>query len=154
MAKQKESVFKIAVDDTPDVAGKSRSGLQALGSHSSKIELAQPKDAEGSLNLDDATTPLYPQASRWDYVVSVKGECYFIEVHSANSSEVSAVIAKLAWLKTWLVQRAPKIYALRATHVTPYYWVQSNGFDIPKHSRQYRMAAAAGLLPVKKLRFK
>lgn len=154
MAKKKESNFKKAVDATPDVAGKSLPGLSALGTHSQKVIVPKEKVVNGSLEIDEATKKLYPNYNRWDYVLSVNDKCYFVEVHSANTGEVSTVLRKLVWLKTWLQTRAPLIDALKASHVTPYYWVQSAGCDIPKHTRQYKLAAKEGLLPVGHLRIK
>ncbi len=144
--------FKKAVEDTPDVATCFKTGLTALGTDSSKVIVTDTPDLEGSIDIDACTTACYPNASRWDYAFAYKGEALFIEVHSANSSEVGTVLRKLKWLKDWLQKQAPEIDKLKAKKLSPFYWVQSKGFAIPKTSPQYRAAKAAGLIPIPKLK--
>jgi hypothetical protein len=143
--------FKQAVANTPDVSTCYEAGLTALGAYSKKIQVKETKSLEGSLDIDTNTTSIYSRENRWDYAFSYKGETFFIEVHSANSSEVSTVLKKLQWLKDWLHHKAPEINKLKAKSVTPYYWVQSKGFSIPQTSPQYRAAVAAGLRPTARL---
>jgi hypothetical protein len=142
--------FQTAVAITPQVSGAYRPGLQALeGGHRAKIELTQTLRCEGSLNIDDTVRLHYPQANRWDYCFSYGGAVFFVEVHTASTSEVSTVIRKLRWLKDWLAEQAPAINQLKAK--TPYYWIQSNGFHILPNSSQYRQAIQAGIKPIPKL---
>ena len=143
--------FKKAVKGTPDVATGFRKGLTALGNYSSKVIVSDTTCIQGSVDIDACTTAQYPNANRWDYAFAYKGEAFFIEVHSANTSEVSTVIKKLQWLKVWLHQQAPEINKLKAKNLPAFYWVQSKGFAIPKTSPQYRRAASAGIKPVAKL---
>lgn len=144
----KKKTFKQAVEATPDVKGAFVSGLGGLGPNRTKITLTDSRRCEGSLNIDDTVTAKYPNDSRWDYALSYKGEVFFVEVHSANTGEVSAVLRKLDWLKAWLHQHAPEINKLKATSRTPFLWVQSNGNHILKKSPQERLIAEAGLKPV------
>ena len=143
--------FKQAVEATPDVATGFRTGLTALGTHSSKISVSDTHQLQGSLDIDTCTTAKYPNSNRWDYAFAYKGETFFIEVHSANPSEVRTVLRKLQWLKDWLHQEAPEINKLKAKSQPPFYWIQSKGFAIPKTSPQYRAAEGAGLKPIAKL---
>ena len=143
--------FKQAVEATPDVATGFRKGLTALGTYSSKISVSDTKHLQGSVDIDKSTTAKYPNSNRWDYALAYKGEIFFIEVHSANSSEVRTVLRKLQWLKDWLHQEAPKINELKAKNQSPFYWIQSKGFAIPKTSPQYRAAEGVGLKPIVKL---
>ncbi|MFN4144359.1 MAG: hypothetical protein ACK4GN_00930 [Runella sp.] len=147
--KNSKNSFHEAVEATPDIANGYKTGLSALGTHSSKISVASTSLLEGSVDIDSCTSKKYPNSNRWDYVFSYKGEAYFIEVHSADSSEVRTVLNKLQWLKDWLTQHAPEINRLRAKN--PFYWIQSKGFAIPKTSPQYRAASAAGIKPIAKL---
>lgn len=94
--------FKEAVEATPEIKNCYQPGLQALGSYSTKIELLNNRECNGSVEIDECVRPNYPTANRWDYVVSYKSAAYFIEVHSAETSEVSVVLTKLQWLKDWL----------------------------------------------------
>jgi hypothetical protein len=142
--------FKSAVELTSDVATCYRVGLRALGAHSQKIQLGNTTLCEGSVDLDSCTTQLYPQSNRWDYFFSYKSEVYFVEVHGANTSEVSTVLRKLQWLKDWLNSSAPEINKLKSKN-NPFYWIQSNGFDIPPTSRQYKQIVQYGIKPIRKL---
>ncbi len=75
-------------------------GLGAiLRQHRSKIVLLDTRGCEGSIDIDSCIKDKYPNDSRWDYCFAYKGDVFFVEVHTANSSEVSAVIKKLTWLK-------------------------------------------------------
>lgn len=155
MARQRNLTFAESVRATPDVQNCYQEGLRAiLERERSKIVLLDTRACEGSVYIDACTTAQYPNDNRWDYCFSYKGEVFFVEVHTANSSEVSTVIRKLLWLKNWLNSHAPEINKLKAKSVTPYYWIQSSGYHIPPRSRQYREADRAGILPVPRLELK
>lgn len=143
--------FKQAVEATPDVATSFRTGLTALATYSSKVSVSDTNQLQGSIDIDTATTAKYPNANRWDYAFAYKGEAFFIEVHSANTSEVSTVIKKLQWLKDWLHHQAPEINKLKAKNLPPFYWIQSKGFAILKTSPQYRTAAQNKIMPIARL---
>jgi hypothetical protein len=147
------NLFKIAVENTPDVANCYQSGLQALGKYSKKIELAEPTLCSGSVEIDECTKAKYPNDPRWDYALCYNSEVFFVEVHTANTSEVNAVLNKLQWLKDWLNAEAPEINKLKAKN-QPYFWVQSNDFHIPKTSSQYRLVIQKGIKPIAKLSLK
>ncbi len=151
--KQKESTFKRAVLATPDVANCWQAGLQALlKDHRQKIELADASQCEGSVDIDKCTADkrLYLNENRWDYVFGYQKQAYFVEVHSANTSEVRTVLNKLQWLKDWLQEHAPEINAIKAPQ--PFYWIQSGKFAIARNSPQFRLINQNGLLPVSKLK--
>jgi len=148
ITKHKNSFHK-AVEATPDIRNCYQSGLLALGIHSSKISVASPSFIDGSVDIDGCTTSRYPNSNRWDYVFAYNGKAYFVEIHSANTSQVKTVLNKLQWLKEWLNHNATEINKLKAKH--PFFWIQSNGFAIPKTSPQYRAASKAGLKPISKL---
>lgn len=149
MTKSKKNRFQKAVEATTDVRNCYQAGLLALGIHTSKISVASPSFIEGSVDIDRCTTTKYPNSNRWDYMFAYNGKAYFVEVHSANTSEVKTVLNKLKWLKEWLSQNATEINKLKAKN--PFYWIQSKGFAIPKTSPQYRAASKAGLKPIAKL---
>lgn len=145
--------FKAAVIATPEISACFQQGLQALGAYSSKIDLGDNRECNGSVDIDACVRAIYPNANRWDYVFSYKETVYFVEVHSAETNEVSVVYAKLQWLKDWLNTKAPEIVKLKANQ-NPYYWIQSGRFSILKKSKQYRFAAQKGILPIPKLTLK
>ena len=151
MAKSKTQKFKDAALATTEVKDCYREGLQALGKHSSKVLLSNSRKAEGSIEIDACVARKYPNDNRWDYALGYDSEAYFVEVHTANTSEVSTVLRKLQWLKDWLYSEAPEIYRIKAKSRTPYYWVLSKKFAIQKHSKQYRILAQNGLMPISKL---
>lgn len=145
-----KSRFQTAVEATPDIADCYMQGLNALkGNHKAKIILTNPRDCEGSVDIDACTTAKYPQESRWDYVIGYEGKAYFVEVHGALTSEVSAVEKKLIWLKQWLETTAPELKVIKAAK--PYFWIQSDKFDIPSHLPQYKRVVQLGLRPIPKL---
>jgi len=124
-----------------------RLGLQALGANSNKIDPANTRKLDGSVDIDTCTEEKYPEKNRWDYAIGYDGKVYFVEVHPASTSEVRAVLQKLQWLKAWLQKEAPEIIKKKAN--SPYYWVQTGSFQIPKNSRQIFAAVAAGIRPVR-----
>lgn len=148
MGKQKLT-FKEAVLATPEVATCYQNGLQALGSYSVKVTVADRSGLSGSVELDKCVERLYPSENRWDYIVCYKEQVYFIEVHSAETGEVDVVLRKKRWLIDWMNDNAPEVKRLSAN--APYYWIQSGRYNIPKHTPQYRRLAQAGLLPLRQL---
>ncbi len=141
--------FEIAVKATSDIKDCFQNGLLGLGKHSNKVELSDPARCEGSVDIDSCLTKKYPTSNRWDYAFSYKGDVYFIEVHSAQTSEVKTVLSKLNWLKNWLRENASEIDKLKARK--PYYWVQSGGFAILPNSRQFRAVSQNGIKPISRL---
>jgi hypothetical protein len=144
----KKNRFKIAVEKTEDTQNYFQNGLQALGKYSLKVKLTDNSKCEGSVDIDACTTSKYPQANRWDYVFSYDSKIYFIEVHSADTSEVGVVLKKLQWLKEWLNQKAPLLNQLKPKS---FCWIQSNGYHILKNSKQERLLAQNGIRPIAKL---
>lgn len=148
--KKKKLTFKESVELTPDVSNAHKQGLRALGQYSSKVHLDDPRECAGSVDIDGATVAIYPQANRWDYCISYKGEVYFVEVHTASTGEVSTVLRKLAWLKQWLHTHAPLINSLKAKG-NPFYWIQTNGLHILPTSAQFRQVVQNNIKPIAKL---
>lgn len=148
-----KSSFDVAVKNTIEIKDCWQNGLRALGKYSSKIILGNPLFCNGSLDLDNCVCELYPNANRWDYIICYDNEVYFIEVHSAHTSQVSVVLKKYKWLRDWLNISAPEIRKLISKSKQPFYWIQTNGFAIPKHSPQYRQIKQSGIHPISKLVF-
>jgi hypothetical protein len=144
-----ENAFRAAVLATPEVENCFQAGLQALGKYSQKITPANLSKCEGSLDIDACTLTLYPNQSRWDYALAYDSKVYFVEVHPAETGEVSTILRKLQWLKEWLSQKAPEINQLRAD--APYFWIQSGRFSILKNSPQAKQIAQYGIRPIPKL---
>ena len=147
--KRQKLIFKEAVEATPDVKEGYCEGIKAFGEYKSKIKVPEPSKIDGSLDIDVTTAKLYPDDSRWDYALCYDSEVFYIEVHSAITSEVSKMIKKLQWLKSWLEKKAPKINKLTTKTKQPYYWVQSSKCDIPRHMPQYKIAFQNKILPMR-----
>jgi hypothetical protein len=148
--KPANNIFETAVKETPEIANAYQQGLKAFGNYSHKIKLEKQANCQGSVEIDKAVEKLYPQENRWDYALCYAEKVYFVEIHSADTSEVSVVLKKFEWLKKWLREKAPLIERLKAEQ--PYFWVQSGHYDILKGSRQSKQIAAAGLRPIKELK--
>jgi len=118
-------------------------GFQALkkSEGKDKISCADNRKLLGSVNIDDDCRQAYPNSSRWDYLVGIsqgnKPVAHYIEVHTANSREVSRLKKKLRWLKDFVAAQE-KLHMLDAK----YYWVASGRIKIPSHTPQYRALVA------------
>lgn len=141
--------FKEAVEQTPQIAVAYKSGLLAFGDYSSKVVVPDNRLLGGSVDIDAATLEIYPNDNRWDYAFDYNGEAFFIEVHTASTSETSTVLRKLEWLKVWLREQAPKLEKLKSKVLPSFYWVQSKQYALPTHTPQYRKAVSAKLIPIK-----
>ncbi|WP_434687102.1 hypothetical protein [Pseudanabaena minima] len=134
--------FKEAISATPLLKDAYRNGLQALGNYSNKVRPSDTKKCEGSVDIDTAVKDIYRNASRWDYAIGYDGTTYFIEVHSADTSEVTSVLKKFSWLKEFLVTDAPE---LNQQPKKRFYWISSGGNNILKGSPQARKLASSGI---------
>ena len=153
------SSFRTAVDNAEHL--EYREGLQAIVRGEGKGQIAATDNSRllGSSFIDkDCNVKPYKNDPRWDYVAGYARAssvvAYFIEVHSAYTSEVSRVQKKLDWLARFLGQDANKELA---AFEREYHWVASGAIKIPKNTPQYRRlqklkAKAGGLRgPVKHL---
>ena len=64
--------FVDAVQRMPEIAECLKTGLQALGSNSSKVEVTSTRSLKGSVDIDTCLKRLYPSDPRWDYVFGYK----------------------------------------------------------------------------------
>ncbi len=107
--KQRQKLtFKEAVEATPDVMTGYHEGIDAFGEYKSKIKVPEPSKIDGSLDIDDTTVELYPDENRWDYALCYDSEVFYIEIHSAITSEVSKMVKKLKWLKNMVGNKGPR----------------------------------------------
>jgi hypothetical protein len=135
------------------IAGQVHPGLKALGKNSRRVTMSAASRAVQSVDLDRALRQQYPNDPRWDYGVEWQRgrahEIAWIEVHTATSAEVTAVLNKLLWLKRWLASAASECTALPVS----YHWVATDaGVHIDAAHR--RKINAAGLrMPQSRLIF-
>ena len=149
MAKHSKNVFREAVESTPEIKNCYQPGLRVLGKYSSKVTLTDTSLCNGSIDIDECVKNKYPNSNRWDYCIGYNNLAYFVEVHSANTAEVSTMLNKLQWLKDWLNNNATELNKIKAS--PPYYWVMSGKYAIPSTSPQSRRMAQAGIKPTSRL---
>ncbi|SKB12415.1 conserved hypothetical protein [Planktothrix sp. PCC 11201] len=140
--------FKKAIENTPLLKNAFEKGLKALGSNSSKVKPPDTSKCEGSIDIDTTVKSIYPNDSRWDYVVGYDGKTYFIEVHTAKTDEVKSVLNKLQWLKDFLIKDAPELNQ----EPKSFHWIASNGNHILSGSSQARQLAQKGITVHRELR--
>lgn len=140
--------FKSAVEATPEIQDAWNAGLQALRQADHRhIQPAESRHLSGSVNLDEALKHRYPSDQRWDYGIGYRSPngssetVYWVEVHPASSGEVKEVLGKLAWLKNWLGEKAPKLNAMRREFV----WISSGVTSLTLSSTQAKRFALLGL---------
>lgn len=112
----------------------------------------------GSVRMDEDCKKADPRGNRWDYVIGVtigkRESAIFVEVHSAETSNVSDLEKKLNWLLAYLNRDRQELLRKLPRQI---YWVASGRVNIPKHLPQYRKLQTTlrnkGLLgPVSELR--
>ena len=135
--------------EPPPVNGAYRPGKQALENrHRGLVDCKDTRRLTGSIDLDSALKkqPGHAGAARWDYGLGYRPpagkreQAVWIEVHSATTGEVSAVLRKLQWLRDWLNDGAGRLKRMtdRAAPDIRFVWIASAGVNIPKNSRQAR----------------
>ena len=148
--------FREAVEDAPPpVNGAYREGIQALEHrHRGHVTCGDSRRLTGSIDLDKALArePDYANAPRWDYGVGYRPrngpeQAVWVEVHSATTKEVSAVLRKLQWLRDWLSGDAEQL--MRMTNATAedrrYVWIAGASVRIPGNSPQARRLNTSGI---------
>ena len=84
------------------------------------IESRSRRRVVESLYLDEALRRAYPNANRWDYIISTKNGLFGIETHSAKESEISGLIRKKNWAVSQMVAHLQP-----GKRVSVWYWVAS-----------------------------
>ncbi len=141
---KKGNPFQNAVKDCAEIADALKPGLSAMGGYSTLVKLGNTRLINGSVDIDNAVKELYPNDSRWDYIIGYNGNAYFIEIHPADTKNVNEMIKKVDWLKSWLESSATEIKALHKCGV--FHWIPSGRVKILKTSMQYKRIAASKLL--------
>ena len=149
--------FREAVETAPaPVNGAYRAGKQALEKqHRGRVKCTDPQRLTGSIDLDSALqkAPGHADKPRWDYGLGYtpangkKEQAIWVEVHSATTSEVSAVLKKLQWLRNWLNSEAQELKRLTdfASGNCRFIWIASSSVRISRNSRQARQLSKSGL---------
>ncbi len=140
--------FKEAVRRTPELGNAWRPGLKALRRQDqTHIKAEDTTKLLGSADIDTALRPTQPHAHRWDFAIGYKHanradeSVYWVETHSGSDSQISVVLRKLEWLKTWLRQHHNALAKLDREIV----WVASGPTSFTKGATQVKTLAVKGL---------
>lgn len=150
------TAFRRAVEAaSAPVNGAWRCKLQALErNHRRKVSCPDTNRFTGSIDLDAALRPLpeHANAPRWDYGIGYRPagnaeQAVWIEVHKAETGEVSIVLAKLERLRDWLAREADDLRLMtdRGDAGERYFWVATDKVRIPSNSPQARRLSKSGL---------
>lgn len=153
-AKIVKCAFQIAVEKTEEIKNGFRVGKQAIkNADRSKVDTADSKKLQGSLDIDSQVKALYPSEPRWDYALSYADKIYYFEIHPAETSQIDKVVSKVKWLKNWLKTKAAEINKLpKAEH--PYIWVQSGRYAILPTAKDKMKLSVSGIVTANKLSLK
>jgi hypothetical protein len=131
--------FQKAINATVHL--KWRVGLSAVkkGEGKGQINVSNRKVLLGNAYMDGDCASDFPNTCRWDYAIGYyranRTIAYFVEVHSAETSEISKMERKLQWLFDYLREDSQhELCALKRE----IHWVASGRINIPKHTPQYR----------------
>ena len=122
-----------------------KTGLQALEpADRTRLEVTHPRNLCGSAAIDVELRDLYPDQSRWDYVICRNDAdveyAHFIEVHPATtSSNIREVEAKAEWLLTWLIS-TPFRNMERSLH-----WIATGTVSFTQRDPKIRSLALKGV---------
>ena len=142
-----DSQFRTAVTACSDLT--LRDGLQAVSpANRVRIRPRDPRSVTGSVDIDADLRERFPTDNRWDYAVGYKGsdnreKVFFIEVHSAETSEISCVIRKAQNLKAWAERNASDLWNM--TVPREIHWVASGRCDLRLNDSYKRLLAKAGV---------
>ena len=153
--------FKEAVETAPTpVNGAYRTGKQALPEKDRRrVKCADPRRLTGSIDLDSALqkVPSHAEKPRWDYGLGYspadgKEQAIWVEVHTATTGEVSAVLKKLQWLRDWLNSEAPELRRLTdfASDNCRFVWIATSSVKISPNTPQARRLRKSGLPSVQR----
>ncbi len=95
-----------------------------------------------SLNLDEATKEAFPNANRWDYLMSVShmGQIVGVEPHSAKDDEVSVVIRKKKQAIEFLRDHLPPQH-----RVAKWFWVSHGSVSFSRMDKVMRQLDQHGI---------
>ena len=121
-------------------------------------EAQEARDLQRSTTVDGEhrsglKQPGYASTARWDYGLGYRPpaarreQAVWIEVHSATTGEVSAVLRKLQWLRDWLNNGAGRLKRMtdRADSDIRFVWIASNGVNIPPNFPQARRLSKSAI---------
>src|ERR1019366_4607371 len=142
--------FKETAEATPDLVGKWSAGLGAFEAKDKphvKPEDTSTGRLRGSVYIDKALLAIFPQANRWDYAIGYQHDnrstefIYWLETHSGNDSQISVMLRKLEWLRTWHKGDGKELAKFDKLFV----WAPSGATSFTKGATQVRILADKGI---------
>jgi hypothetical protein len=140
--------FKDAVGKTAHLENAWKEGLQALRRQDKPhIEPQDTRRLRGSADVDSALQTIEPNANRWDFAIAYQHTnltaefIYWVELHTASTSEVEVVIKKANWLLGWLKTQDNPLRYFQKKIV----WVSSGPTTFSLTAPQKKAMALAGL---------
>lgn len=143
MRPRRKHLLKTALHDSSTLQKHVKSGAGALApGHVKLIAEAERSKIGDSLELDTAAKNEFPEANRWDYMMSLPAleQIVGVEPHSARDSEISVVIAKRKHAIQYLQSH------LRAGYrVTKWFWVSPGTVGFSRMERARRLLDQNGI---------
>lgn len=140
--------FKRAAGRTPHLQNAWMQGLGALRAQDRPHIVAEdPRQLQGSVNVDGALEARHPNAHRWDFAIGYRHSgwtsdyVYWVEIHSATDREVNIVLDKLRWLRTWLLGDGRLLNSFHRDFI----WVSSGATSFTLGAPQLKRFAQFGL---------
>jgi hypothetical protein len=117
-------------------------GLGALAKDSDVLHERLRQDFGDSLDTDTALKSAHPKEHRWDYLLghTPSRKLIGVECHSANTSEVSVIIAKKRAAESQL-----RPHLRNGVFVSCWYWVASGTVQIHDLDKARRRLDQAGI---------
>ena len=120
-----------------------RNGIQAFAKADVRLIAVTARVQIGdSIDLDAAARDEFPEANRWDYVVSVPAMSHIvaIEPHSAKDAEISVVIAKKKHAVNYL-----RAHLRAGYRVAKWLWVSHGPVGFSRMERARRLLDQNGI---------
>jgi hypothetical protein len=139
----KATSLKSALREESTLHAHIRDGIGAFKQRDIKlISEAERSRIKDSLELDAAAKDEYPEANRWDYILSISdlSEIVGIEPHTAKDSEISVVIAKKKHANTYM-----RHHLQDGHRVARWFWVSHGTVSFSKMDRARRRLDQNGI---------
>ena len=112
--KKEPKSFEEIVKEISSIKNCYNKGLDALDSKDRKDIRSVKGKFCGSVFLDECQTGPRPEGEkRWDYIICHSGKLYFVEVHSAQTTNVSELEGKAKMLNIFLSGEGAALKALK-----------------------------------------
>lgn len=140
--------FKEAIERTRHLETAYQTGLQALRAQDrAHLEIENTRKVAGSADIDNALRAHDPHGNRWDFAVAYQHTnqteeiVYWLELHTANDSQVKVVIRKARWLLNWLRNDGHRLKKFEREII----WISSGPTSFTLSAPQKKEMAEVGL---------